>query len=60
MVLSGLQVRASVEKVLNEMNRSDGIYFEKKVCCSCAPYKYKRGSREYLLETYVWHYQNNA
>mmetsp|Transcript_53138 Transcript_53138/g.124477 ORF Transcript_53138/g.124477 Transcript_53138/m.124477 type:complete len:1295 (-) Transcript_53138:103-3987(-) len=25
------EVRASVEKVLNEMNRSDGIYFEKKV-----------------------------
>lgn len=25
------QVRASVEKVLNEMNRADGIYFEQKV-----------------------------
>ena len=25
------QVRASVEKVLVEMNRSDGIYFEQKV-----------------------------
>jgi biotin carboxylase len=25
------QVRAAVEKVLNEMNRSDGIYFEEKV-----------------------------
>jgi len=25
------EVRASVEKVLNEMNRSDGIYFEQKV-----------------------------
>lgn len=25
------QVRASVEKVLNEMNRTDGIYFEEKV-----------------------------
>merc|ERR1719379_1824412 len=24
-------VRASVEKVLNEMNRADGIYFEQKV-----------------------------
>merc|ERR1719352_1896174 len=25
------EVRASVEKVLNEMNRADGIYFEQKV-----------------------------
>ena len=25
------QVRAAVEKVLNEMHRADGIYFEKKV-----------------------------
>merc|ERR1719382_1307771 len=25
------QVKASIEKVLNEMNRSDGIYFEEKV-----------------------------
>merc|ERR1719197_617033 len=26
-----VQVRAAVEKVLNEMNRADGIYFEQKV-----------------------------
>ncbi len=31
MLLTFFQVRKAVEKVLTEMNRTDGIYFEQKV-----------------------------